>query len=228
MPAFFSRLRIRHLESAKCIEDDLRDNEPGVVLVVGRDDVPERVERTRRVQAFLKSLHVLLPVGPLVNVRKAELPVLLGRVDAITKAVRLLALRQMQEDLDHPSAVAMEMLLEVTDRAEPVIPEGLPVDQLTWEALVVKDLRVDADDEHVLVVGTIEDADPPALGLSTGGTPEEVVLEFLGAGLLEAEALTRRGSHATCRPARRVPQRVPQPRHVHPHPAMSACVPTAD
>src|SRR5665648_335694 len=126
----------------------------------------------------------------LVNICKAELPVLLGRVDAITKAVRLLALRQMQEDLDSPGAVAMEMLLEVTDRAEPFIPEGLPVDQLTWEALVVKDLRVNADDEHVLVVGAVEDADPPDLGQSTGGTPEEVMLEFLGAGLLEAEDLT--------------------------------------
>ena len=46
-----------------------------------------------------------------------------------------------------------------------------------------------AHDEHLLVVGTVEDADPPAFGKPAGGAPEKVVLQFLGARLLEAEDL---------------------------------------
>ena len=43
-----------------------------------------------------------------------------------------------------------------------------------------------AHDEHFLVVGTVEDADAPALGKDAGRPPEKIVLQFLGAGMLEA------------------------------------------
>ena len=46
-----------------------------------------------------------------------------------------------------------------------------------------------ANDEHLLVVGTIEDADPPAFGQTSGRAPEKIMVQFLGAGLLEAEYL---------------------------------------
>ena len=44
-------------------------------------------------------------------------------------------------------------------------------------------------DQHFLVIGAIEDADPPALRQAAGGAPEKIVLQFLGAGLFEAEDL---------------------------------------
>ena len=47
-----------------------------------------------------------------------------------------------------------------------------------------------ADDEHLLVVGTIEDADPPAFRQTAGRAPEKIVLQFLGARLFETENLT--------------------------------------
>ena len=46
-----------------------------------------------------------------------------------------------------------------------------------------------ADDQHFLVVGSVEDADPAALRQIARGAPEEVVLQFGGAGMLEAEHL---------------------------------------
>ena len=46
-----------------------------------------------------------------------------------------------------------------------------------------------ADDQHLLVVGTVEDADPPAFRQITGGAPEKIVLQFRGAGMFEAEHL---------------------------------------
>ena len=46
-----------------------------------------------------------------------------------------------------------------------------------------------ADDQHFLVIGSVEDADPPAFRQIAGGAPEKVVLQFGGAGMLEAEDL---------------------------------------
>ena len=46
-----------------------------------------------------------------------------------------------------------------------------------------------AGDQHLLVVGSVEDADPPAFRQIAGGAPEKIVLQFGGAGMLEAEYL---------------------------------------
>ena len=46
------------------------------------------------------------------------------------------------------------------------------------------------NDEHLLVVRTVEDPDPPALGKPGCRAPKKVMLEFLGARLFEAEDLT--------------------------------------
>src|ERR1035437_7130452 len=43
------------------------------------------------------------------------------------------------------------------------------------------------DDEHFFVVRTIEDADAAALGQTARSAPEEIMFQFFGAGLLEAE-----------------------------------------
>ena len=49
--------------------------------------------------------------------------------------------------------------------------------------------RVHADDQHLLVIGSVENADPPAFRQIAGGAPEKIVLQFGGAGMLEAEYL---------------------------------------
>ena len=46
-----------------------------------------------------------------------------------------------------------------------------------------------AHDEHFLVIGAVEDADAAALRQAAGGAPEKIVLQFLGAGMFEAEDL---------------------------------------
>jgi hypothetical protein len=42
---------------------------------------------------------------------------------------------------------------------------------------------------ELLVIGPVEDADPPAFRKVAGGAPEKIVLQFAGAGMLEAEDL---------------------------------------
>ena len=46
-----------------------------------------------------------------------------------------------------------------------------------------------AGDQHLLVIGAVEDADPPAFRQFTGGAPQKIVLQFGDAGMFEAEHL---------------------------------------
>ena len=46
-----------------------------------------------------------------------------------------------------------------------------------------------ANDQHLLIVRTIEDANPPAFGKPARRAPEKIMFQFFGAGLLETENL---------------------------------------
>jgi len=46
-----------------------------------------------------------------------------------------------------------------------------------------------ADDEHFLIIGTIEDADPPAFRQTAGRAPKKIVLQFFSTRLFETENL---------------------------------------
>ena len=108
LPTFRSGFRIGHLKFIERIKDNLGDNQPGILLVIGGDDVPGRVMVAGRVQASLISLHVLLPVFPLVNIRSAELPVFVWLIDAREKSHSLFLVRKVEEYLDNPRAVTMK------------------------------------------------------------------------------------------------------------------------
>ena len=82
-PTFRGGLGIGHLKFIERIKDNLGNNQPGILLVIGGNDVPGRVMGAGRVQASLISLHVLLPVFPLVNVREAEFPVFVRLINAL-------------------------------------------------------------------------------------------------------------------------------------------------
>ena len=45
------------------------------------------------------------------------------------------------------------------------------------------------NDQHLLVVGAVEDADLAAFRQTTGGAPQEIMLQFRGARVFEAEHL---------------------------------------
>jgi len=46
-----------------------------------------------------------------------------------------------------------------------------------------------ANDQHFLVIGTIENSDLPALGKTACGAPEKIMFQLVGARLLETEDL---------------------------------------
>jgi hypothetical protein len=80
---FFSSLHagfgISHLQTFKQIDDDLGNDQSRVLLVVRWDDVPGRMMRARRAQTLLERRHIVRPEFSLVDIGKAEFPVLLGR-----------------------------------------------------------------------------------------------------------------------------------------------------
>src|ERR1039458_4809905 len=87
--------------------------ERGIDAWYGGNDVPGRVMGAGRVQASLKSLRVILPVFPLVNVREAEFPILVRLIDALQESLSLFVLRKVEEYLDGPRSVPEKVALQV-------------------------------------------------------------------------------------------------------------------
>ena len=69
----------------------------------------------------------MLPKFPLRDIRKTEFPVLVRLVDARQKALSLLLLREVEEELDDAGSVDVEVPLQIHDRTIPVVPDFLVV-----------------------------------------------------------------------------------------------------
>src|SRR5579863_7522703 len=187
--ALCARLGVSHFELPERIEDDLRYDQTGVLFVIGGNDIPGRVVCTGCTEAVLIGLHVMLPEFPLLDICIAELPVLLRLVDARQKAFPLLLFREMEEELDDASAVNVKVFLKIHNRTIPIVPDFLVIVRSVWDALADQNFGMHAGNQNFLVIGQVEDANPPAFGKVAGSEPEKIVLQFTGAGMLEAEHL---------------------------------------
>src|ERR1700722_6897577 len=96
----------------------------------------------------------------------------------------------MEEDFEGPGSVAIEMALQIHDGGVTLVPDGFVVAQFLRKPLSAKQLRMHPNDQHLLVIGAIEDADLPANGKTLGRTPEEIVLQFFWGRLFETGNLT--------------------------------------
>jgi hypothetical protein len=76
-PTLRSCRGICHLKLIKGTYDNSGNDQPGVLLVIGGNDIPGRVTGAFPVQAILVSIHVIFPELFFVNVRGAELPILI-------------------------------------------------------------------------------------------------------------------------------------------------------
>ena len=83
----------------------------------------------------------------------------------------------------------MQVFFQTDDGAKPVLPNGLLVELSVWNSLAAEDLGVHADNQHLLVIGSVKDADPPAFRQVTGGSPQKIVLQFRRAWVSIAEYL---------------------------------------
>src|ERR1035441_10024926 len=74
-----------------------------------------------RVQAGLISVHIMLPVFPLVNVRETEFPVLVRLIDAREESLSLFFLGNVEKEFDGPRSVPIQVGFEIHDRTIPLI-----------------------------------------------------------------------------------------------------------
>ncbi len=167
--------------------------------MVGGDDVPGRVLGGGVVEGLLKGLLVIVPVLALLHVVHGELPVFVRAVDALQKALLLLLFRYVEEELQDHRAVEVQVALHLVDRAVAVLPERI-VNVLhrldARNALIENILGMHAGHQHLFVVRAVEDADAAPLGHGFIRSPQKIVLQFVGAGLLEAEYLAPLRVHA--------------------------------
>src|SRR5262249_4525353 len=127
----------------------------------------------------------LVPVRALLDVVRVELPVVVRIVDPPQEAAALLFPREVQEELHDREAVLDEEALPVVDLAVPARPH-VAVSCRRRQLLALEDLRMDADDENLLVVRAVEDRDLPACREALRVTPEKVVVDLLRGRLAEA------------------------------------------
>lgn len=98
----------------------------------------------------------------LFDVGQTERSVLFRLVDTIQQTLALFFLGKMQHELYDPCPVSVEVLFEIDNPTVAVLPDGLLVEHIIGQALTVKDFRVHTNDQDLLIVRAVEDADPPA------------------------------------------------------------------
>src|SRR5579859_3185548 len=91
-PARGVRLWIGHPQAFHGVDDNPGNDQPGVCLVVGGNDVPRSVPGAGRADTLLIGFHVLLPESALLDIRGAEFPVLCRVIDAFEKPLALFVL----------------------------------------------------------------------------------------------------------------------------------------
>src|SRR5262245_15597766 len=99
----------------------------------------------------------------------------------------------MEAELEDLGWIPAEMGFKIADRLVAIPPDCLLVQQTGWDGLALQDFRMHANDEHFLVIGPIEHADSTALRKTQRRAPQEIVVQFRLAGMLEAVDLATLG-----------------------------------
>ena len=84
----------------------------------------------------------------------------------------------------------MQVALVIDDGLVAPFPDAAALERLVGEPLRFQNLRMDADDEDLLVVRPVEDPDASPFRQALRRSPQEIVVELRRAWMLEAEHLT--------------------------------------
>src|ERR1700719_4033102 len=85
----------------------------------------------------------------------------------------------MQKELEHRDAVAREVALESIDIFEAFLPDMFRY-KFVGQFFVLQNLRVDTDNQHLFIIGAVENTDLSSTGQAAHGSPQEIVLYFFG------------------------------------------------
>ena len=109
---------ILELEAGHDFDQNLRDDDIAIPLVIGRDDEPRgMLSAGSREQVFIACL-VLLPELALSEVALGKLPMLIRSVDTGTKPRGLLLLRDMKEEFEDDDIIVGKHGLKAPDVIE--------------------------------------------------------------------------------------------------------------
>ena len=175
------RIGYRGSMSTSAAPTRLRDHEPGEPLLVRRDHVPRRCPRAGVPDHVLVGGLVLRPSARV----RARRP---SRTSSSSPACRsgrgaAFAARRFEtwrNIFTIGESVVDEGLFPLVDLAEAPSPERVDIRPGAAGVWRCEELGMDPDDEHLLVVRSVEDPDLAASGQVARRAPEEMVCEFLG------------------------------------------------
>jgi len=103
--------------------------------------MPWRIMGACRVEAFLIRIHITLPEFSLLNIRKANFPVLFR-----------LVLREVEEEPNDAGSVVMKMFFQIHDRTISAVPDLLVVMRRVLDCFAAENLGMRTDNQHLFVV----------------------------------------------------------------------------
>ena len=175
---------IRQVKLPERLDDRRRDHQPRIPLVVRRHHVPRGLPGSRATDGVLVGGHVIIPKLALPDVGRGELPILFRLLEALQETALLLLARDVQEEFEHGGALPRQISLKPGD-----VVEALPPNPLGYERrrhpLPPEQFRVHTDNEHLLIVRPVEDADAATLRQALLAAPQVVVIKIFQGGLLE-------------------------------------------
>jgi hypothetical protein len=110
-----------------------------------------------------------------VNVSSRKLPILLRLFQTRQKSLLLFFFGKIQEEFANHYAIAAEITLIAANILKALLPDILR-NERTWDLLISEQLLVDANHQHFLVIGTVEDSDPAAAGSALHSAPQIIVV----------------------------------------------------
>src|SRR5262245_37965559 len=170
-------LGIAEVEASDRVDDGRCNDQTSKPLVVGGDDEPRRLRRCTCAYRLLVGALIFRPVVAFRDIRRRELPVLLGFVETRQKTPLLFLSRYVEKELHDLHAVAREIALEVCDVLVAFVPDALR-DQRRVHLLSREHVRVHFHYQHFFVVRAVEDADLVACRHVGDVASTIVVIEF--------------------------------------------------
>src|SRR5262249_23223175 len=171
---------ILEITSREAVDDGGGDDDTRKPFVIRRHDVPGCLGSRGSPDHVFICFLILVPVLALFHVGGRELPILFGPVQALEKSLLLFLPRHVEKELANQRAVSGQIALEIADVPAAVLPQALRLQQFGRHFLMLQELAMHAHHDQLLVVGAVEDANPPTLRERLGAPPEVVVIDVFG------------------------------------------------
>src|SRR5580698_8893793 len=117
----------------------------------------------------------------------------------------------MQVEFDDTGTVAVKVRLQIQNRTISVLPNGGFEERRIRKSFVTENLGMYTCDQHLFIIGSVENADSSPFRKISRGAPKKIVEQLSGAGMLEAEHL----ASLWIDPGHHMPDRTIFPGRVH-------------